>query len=347
MKILFAKLNTLKLLSTLLLFVLLSGIASAQAPKNKVVKAKSGDGIHSLLKDHGLSPDKYTDAFIELNKAKIGKEHRIFAGNEYKLPIAKETVSTSSNSNKQIKTYAIFGEKYKKVEIIDNQLSGAVFYMVAGHGGPDPGAVGKYNKQTVCEDEYAYDVTLRAARYLIQHGALVYVIVRDPDDGIRDEAILKVDRDEYCYPDKKIPLNQNARLAQRKNIVNKLYKKYKGRYQRAIIIHVDSRNKGEDIDVFFYHAKKSKKGKALNNTLLETFKAKYKKYQPTRGYKGSVSARGLYMLKYSHPVASYIELGNINHPRDQKRLIKKDNRDAVAKWLVDGLIEDFKNSKKK
>ena len=306
-----------------------------------IVKAKSGDGIYSLLKSNGLSPELYSDEFIRLNKDKIGKNNRIFAGNEYKIPKADKNTKTG----KTIRTYAIFGEDYKKVEIIDDQLKGAVFYMVAGHGGPDPGAVGSYNKQTLCEDEYAYDVTLRASRYLIQHGALVYVIVRDQNDGIRDASILIPDKDEYCYPDKKIPLSQNARLGQRKNIINKLYKKYRGRYQRAVVIHVDSRNKGQDIDVFFYYYKKSKKGKKLCDNLQQTFTAKYKKYQPTRGYGGSVSARGLYMLRYAHPVTTYIELGNINHPRDQKRLIKKENRDALAKWLVDGLIKDFKNNR--
>ena len=224
-------------------------------------------------------------------------------------------------------------------------LQGAVFYLVSGHGGPDPGAVGKYNGKQLCEDEYAYDVTLRLARDLIQHRATVYMITRDKNDGIRDGWYLAPDKDETCYPSLKIPYKQTTRLRQRRDAVNKLYKKHKGKYQRLVVIHVDSRSKGENIDVFFYHDSRSKSGKKLCYNLRNTFDKKYQQHQPGRGYKGTVSSRNLYMLKYSWPVATFIELGNINHTRDQQRFIKRDNRQALANWLFEGLVEDYKNNR--
>jgi hypothetical protein len=57
--------------------------------------------------------------------------------------------------------YAFLGKKHQKIVLKDNQLAGAVYYLIPGHGGPDPGAVGKVGKNILCEDEYAYDVTLR------------------------------------------------------------------------------------------------------------------------------------------------------------------------------------------
>lgn len=48
-----------------------------------------------------------------------------------------------------------------------------------------------------------------------------------------------------------IPLNQVARLKQRCDWVNKLYRKDKSSYKRAVFIHVDSRSKGQQTDVFF------------------------------------------------------------------------------------------------
>ena len=36
-------------------------------------------------------------------------------------------------------THEIFGEKYKNVKIVSNKLKGRVYYLVSGHGGPDPG----------------------------------------------------------------------------------------------------------------------------------------------------------------------------------------------------------------
>jgi N-acetylmuramoyl-L-alanine amidase len=78
------------------------------------------------------------------------------------------------------------------------------------------------------------------------------------------------------------------------------------------------------------------------NTLLSTIEEKYRIAQPGRGYDGSVSSRNLYMLKYTKPIGAYIELGNIQNPKDQVRLIESNNRQAIANWLTDGIIEYFR-----
>ncbi len=240
------------------------------------------------------------------------------------------------------RSYKIFGPEYEKVVIISTELKGAVFYLVAGHGGPDPGAQGKYGNYTLSEDEYAYDVTLRLARLLIEQGADVYMITRDNNDGIRDESILKSDKDERCYPNKAIPLNQIARLSQRSKAVNSLYHQNSSNYQRVIIIHLDSRSKGENIDVFFYHHKKSKSGKRLAQTIQNTFKEKYVQHQPNRGYRGTVSERSnLYIIRNTLPPAVFIELGNIGNPRDQRRFVLKENREALAKWISEAIVKDY------
>jgi len=98
--------------------------------------------------------------------------------------------------------------------------------------------------------------------------------------------------------------------------------------------------------VFFYHDQRSNSGKRLANTLKQTFETKYSMHQPNRGYSGNVSERNLYVIRNSITPAVFIELGNINHTRDQKRIIIPDNRQAVANWLREGLIEDYKKSVK-
>lgn len=325
---------------SIFLVFLVTSVSLAQDYPTSV--AKNGDGIYSLLKRHGLSPSEHFNAFIELNKTKLGKNNSLFVGQKYRLPL-KEEASSSTPSGGAI--YPIFGKTYEQVTPVDNSLKGAIYYLVSGHGGPDPGAVGRYGNHTLCEDEYAYDVTLRLARTLIERGALVYMIIRDENDGIRDDSYLKPDKDEVCYPKLPIPRNHTKRLRQRKDAVNKLYLRHKGSFQRMIIVHVDSRSKGENIDVFFYHDHRSKTGKKLANNLQQTFKKKYDTHQPNRGYHGTVSDRNLYVLKYSYPPAVFIELGNINHYRDQQRFIHDNNRQALANWMCEALIKDFGNNK--
>lgn len=338
--------------SILSLSIILSSYL-AYAQDYKIFKAKKGDGIYSILKQNGYSYSRYADQFIELNKDRLGKGNTLIIGVKYKLPVKADSIlPTPSTPKVQPRTeplpekinYEVFGAKYREVTIKSKELSGAVYFLESGHGGPDPGAMGSLNGYTLCEDEYAYDVTLRLARNLIECGATVYLIVRDPDDGIRDEQYLTPDKDEVCYPNNEIPLNQLARLKQGTDAVNDLHSLNKKKFQRLIVIHVDSRDEKKNIDVFFYYDKRSNTGKRAANTLMQTFEKKYAMHQPNRGYSGSVSDRNLYVMKNSLPPAVFIELGNINHTRDQQRLIIPDNRQAIANWLRDGLIEDYKKS---
>lgn len=288
-----------------------------------------------------------TKALIWISKVGV----MVFIFGMYILNIQKVMASEldadqGSSSPKQTVKFEIFGSDYERIEIVSSALKGAVYYLVSGHGGPDPGAVARYNGKTLTEDEYAYDITLRLARVLISHGAKVYMITRDMNDGIRDNWYLSADKDERVYPNKKIPLGQTERLQQRINVVNKLYVQNKGNYQRMVEIHIDSRSKSNGADVFFYYNPQSVAGKRLAEALWSTMAEKYDKHQPGRGYNGSVSARALYMLRNSYPVASFIELGNIHNERDVKRLIMVQNRQALAEWLAQGLIRDCKANKK-
>ncbi len=335
--------NMLRICVWVFLGIMLCFAEIAIAQDYQKVTPKEGEGVFSLLRRYNLAPKDYFKAFIELNKTKLGDDLALKTGQTYLLPVPAQSSSRSTN---ETGVFPIFGKNYERVEFKDNKLQGAVFYIVAGHGGPDPGAIGNKNGHVLCEDEYAYDIGLRLARSLLEHNATVYVIVRDPNDGIRDASILKCDKDEYCWGDLKIPLNQTQRLRQRAQAINNLSKKYKGQYQRTIELHVDSRYAKQKVDIFFYHHPNSASGKALNQTLYSTIKEKYDEHQPSRGYYGTISGRRLYMLRHANPVSTYIELGNINHWRDQKRLLVVDNREAIANWLTLGLIKDFRNSKK-
>lgn len=243
----------------------------------------------------------------------------------------------------------LFGKAHAAYSVASSELKGAVFYLVSGHGGPDPGCIGRYNGKELHEDEYAYDIVLRLGRELLRRGAKVHFIIQDAKDGIRDEAILKNSKRETCMG-KPIPLNQVARLQQRCQAINALDKKAGGTYRRAVFVHVDSRSRGKQTDVFFYHAKGSQKGLRLAKCLQSTFAAKYSLHQPNRGFRGTVSERDLYVLRNTAPVGVFLELGNIQNARDQQRLVIPGNRQALANWIVQGIVSDFKaknKSKKK
>jgi N-acetylmuramoyl-L-alanine amidase len=322
----------------LFLFLITTSYFALGQSSNKKAIAKDGDGIHSMLKRNHLDTPSMYQAFIKLNSNKLGKNNYLIKGKEYILPTPQ---------SKKTRSFDIFGNKYKNVTIKDQKLKGAIFYIVSGHGGPDPGAQSHRNGHTLSEDEYAYDISLRLVRELISHSATAYMITRDANDGIRDNSYLPNDKEETIWKDHKIPRNTNKKLRQRARAVNKLYKQNAGRYQRMIVIHIDSRYKEQRVDIYGYHSSKSKSGKTFTNNLIQSVKRKYKEAQPNREFSGLSKSRDqLYMIKYTSPTTSFLELGNIQNPADQVRFIKASNRQAIAEWLSLGCIVDYQQSKK-
>lgn len=248
-----------------------------------------------------------------------------------------EDIETATSSPR---TYPIFGKEKEFTPLKSSRLNGKVFYIISGHGGPDPGAMSTRIGNELCEDEYAYDVALRLTRLLIEHGAMAYMIVRDNNDGIRSGAFFSCDNDEVIWGDKKIPLDQLQRLEQRADIVNKLFaeNKNKGyRHQQAVIIHVDSRSKRQRTDLFFYYQKQNPDSYAIAQQLHQVMEDKYKKYRSNGQYHGSITPRDLYMLRKIHPPTVYVELANIKNPTDQQRIVLEKNRQYLAEWLFEGL----------
>ncbi|MDQ3016873.1 MAG: N-acetylmuramoyl-L-alanine amidase [Bacteroidota bacterium] len=267
--------------------------------------------------------------------------HELDCSDKVQKPIAVEVEKVKPASTASNELTSIFGPEYCKISKKSDRLKGKVYYISGGHGGPDPGAVATMGGRSICEDEYAYDVSLRLARNLMEEGATVHIIIQDANDGIRNDDILTCDHDEKTMGTETIPINQLARLKQRTDAINELYANYarKGyKEQTLVCIHVDSRSENERQDVFFYHFEHSKSGKKIASTMQQVFQEKYSKYRAGGDYHGTVSCRNLYMLRVPFPTTLYVELANIKNEYDRKRILPSTNRQALANWLCEGLI---------
>ncbi len=337
---------------------------------------QKGEGISAFLRRNDREGKDYYKEFLELNKRKLRGKEEVQLGVEYLLPPLREDSKLGKTSKKKVKAKVedddvedsrsskssvsksksrsqktsinepLFGSALANVKVTSDRLRGACFYVVSGHGGPDPGAIGMRNGVELHEDEYAYDVILRLARLLMQEGAQVNIIIQDAEDGIRDDLYLPNSKRETCMGDP-IPLNQVQRLQQRCDKINELYRKDRKNYKycRSIFLHVDSRSEGMQTDVFFYYSQTKPDSKRLATTMQETFESKYGKYQPNRGFCGTVGPRNLYVIANSSPSAVFVELGNIQNSSDQQRFILNSNRQALATWLRDGFVKDYKDYK--
>lgn len=323
-------------------FLLNSAVLTAQDMAYPV----EGDGILSFLRRWNRVDNSYVQEFIGLNADRLNAQGGLELGTIYLIPplhpgdeypLSDEVISGGTHP-------AIFGKKLSNITPQSDRLKKACFYIISGHGGPDPGAVARVGNRELHEDEYAYDIALRVAHYLMLDGATVYVIIQDPNDGIRDEMYLNNSSQETCMGEP-IPRDQMDRLKQRVEKVNELYRQDKEKfgYIRAIDIHVDSRNKGKRIDVFFYHSN-DKHSKLLATTMRDLFRVKYDTHQPGRGFGGFVEQRNLYVLRHLKPPSILVETGNIQNESDRRRILSSNNRQALANWMAQAFYEDYKKS---
>lgn len=313
--------------------------ASAQEERDS---PRRGEGISAFLERNNRPGIAYYKDFLELNEKLLKGKEELRLGVKYVLP----PLSKPAANGKKTINEPLFGKALADVKVTSGRLQGACFYVVSGHGGPDPGAIGKIGKIELHEDEYAYDIALRLARNLMQEGAEVRIIIQDAKDGIRDDKYLSNSKRETCMG-ASIPLNQVARLRQRCAKINELYKKDRKNYKycRAIFLHVDSRSKSHQTDVFFYHSKNRPDSKRLAKAMKKTFESEYDRHQPNRGFTGTVSARNLYVLANTSPASVFVELGNIQNTFDQRRFVISSNRQALSKWMMEGFIADYKKAK--
>lgn len=350
----------------LLLFLIVMLLCGTGLSAQEQATPKNGEGIELFLKRFDREGADYRKAFIQLNKGKFGKNYSLLRGVKYTLPPKTNSdtkkITQPNNTAKPVtkaasaavepqqrtrKNYQpLFGKALANYQVTSSELKGACFYLVSGHGGPDPGAIGQMNGHQLHEDEYAYDITLRLARVLLEKGAKVHIIIQDAQDGIRNEPFLKNSKRETCMGNT-IPFNQVSRLEQRVNQINSLSKKDKEAYKRAIFLHIDSRSKHQRTDVFFYYQQQKAASKRLAKTMKETFAYKYRHHQPGRGFSGTVEGRNLYVLRHTTPISLFVELGNIQNAYDQQRFILSNNRQALAKWIAEGFIKDYQQVKKK
>ncbi len=239
------------------------------------------------------------------------------------------------------KTVPLFGADFKEIRIESDALKNKVYYLVSGHGGPDPGTMYQGQNMTLCEDEYAYDVTLRLARKLMEQGATVHMIVQDPNDGIRNNMYLQMDKDEKCITGYPLVLNQRLRLTQTTDAVNDLYRMHRkqgisDKDQVAIHIHVDSQHKDMRKDVYFYYQEDNTHSMEIARKIQKTLDNKYQDLAG-RNYNGTVSTRNLFVMRNTIPSTIFMELGNIQNSQDHKRLLISSNRQALAEWIYDGI----------
>ena len=331
--------------------IILFGIITLNLFAQQTAKPNKGEGTIAFLKRYGCTENDIPE-FERINKGKFGKNTTLRLDTYYTIP-AKGSNQGKKDSKEEPKstnigkiyTEPLFGKAKEKYSIQTNQLKDACFFLVSGHGGWDSGATTKINGYEIHEDEYAYDVMLRLARNLLEHGATVHIIIQDPNDGIREERFLKNSSNETCMGEP-IKSPDIPKLEQRTNKINELSQKSKAKYQRAIFIHIDSFDDSKvGIDPYFFEQNNSAASKKLATAMRTVMKAKYGKHQPDKLFKERIREQNIKVLRDTKVPSVLVELANIQCPKNHERLLSPNNRAALANWMLEGFIKDYQSEK--
>ena len=126
------------MIRTLLLFFLLALPMVLQAQQTTDTP-RPGEGISTFLERNGRPSRTYYRDFLRLNEKKLKGKRELRLGVRYIVPPLRGKAGASAkDSGAQCLEEPLFGKKLKEVKVKGNSLKGACFYIVSGHGGPDP-----------------------------------------------------------------------------------------------------------------------------------------------------------------------------------------------------------------
>jgi len=166
-------------------------------------KLKKGESVHGNVVPH------FTDMVDEkdvlwasrqiIKRSGIRDPEKIPAGAEVKIPTDLLSTKYRPPSDPNRASYEAFEaetEKYQPEQKAKG-LAGVAVILDAGHGGEDPGTIGKLDTH---EDDYVYDIMCRVKRLLEQKTqACVYVTIVDQSTkySVLDVTEFDMDKDEF------------------------------------------------------------------------------------------------------------------------------------------------------
>lgn len=194
-------------------------------------------------------------------------------------------------------------------------IKNKVIVIDAGHGGPDPGAVGRLEKK---EDTLNLEITLRLRRLLEQSGAIV-ILTREDEKGLHTEK-------SSTLREKK-----NEDLRNRRILIN-------GSNADVLLsIHMNKFTQSKYYGAHAFYKYKCENSKTLALLIQEELRNvldKDNKRVPQ-------PRRNIYLIRRSEPPAVLVEAGFMSNINEEKLLNDPTYQEKIAWALYIGLIKYF------
>ena len=193
-------------------------------------------------------------------------------------------------------------------------ITDKVIFIDPGHGGRDPGAVGKQGKN---EDQINLDIALRLKR-LVEEGGGIAILTRDGDYGL---------------------YSPDARNKKREDLANRKRIADESDSHINIIIHLNSFHQPQYYGAQTFYYKYSEESKKLAEIIQEELKRvldKNNKRQPE-------ARTDLYLLKDNKAPTVLVECGFLSNPREERLLNDEYYQEKIAWAIYIGILRYLTN----
>ncbi|MGC7871519.1 N-acetylmuramoyl-L-alanine amidase [Desulfosporosinus sp. SYSU MS00001] len=194
-------------------------------------------------------------------------------------------------------------------------LGHRVVVIDAGHGGVDPGAVGK-NK--VLEKDITLAIAKRLQAHIQQSGAKTIMVREEDKDLGTSQGLLKRKRED---------LAQRIQLA------------LEAQANVFISIHANSFPNEKLTGAQTFYNADSAEGKLLAQAIQEKLNLM------TKGKRVIKANKDIYILKKAHQAAVTVEVGFLSNPAEEKLLTTPEYQETLAVAIYQGLNEYFSKQK--
>lgn len=289
--------------------------------------AKSGDGIFSLLRKHGINPASYYAEFLALNQENIKNGSELYIGREYLLPDAPDSFK---NMGRLIKVpenteSSIFEKELAKLNSKSNTLKNAVYYLISENDGEN--------------NMFIEDITMNLAKELLVNGARVYIIKQSQDGSEEDHT--SSDMEAQTETDHK----ESQLLANAQNyvdVINKRYLRHSKKYQRILVVRSNGSTSSRNLDVSIFHHDKSEEGQKFAENIQSVFRDNGIKSRSVENLADVFEDKNnLFLATNTLVPITIVEMGDFKSNQNQKKISVRSDKQALAKWLTNGLFKDY------
>ena len=212
--------------------------------------------------------------------------------------------------------YLIFSFSTSKIiPTVVLPVTNKVIVIDPGHGGLDPGAVGKSG---ILEKDINLDIALKLQAFLEQSGCVIQ-LTRAIDESIHD-------KDNSSIRNKK-----NSDLKNRKKIIDT------SQADAYISIHLNSFPQSQYKGVQSFYPKDSEKGKGLAESIQKELKATLQ----ISDNREALPIGGVYLMKNTKVPSAIIECGFLSNPEEEQKLSTEIYRKKVAWGIYMGIMRFF------